>query len=288
MSAGLFDRDGHLSGLGLDRLSLEPETVAPRDLAAARAHLAACADCRAVEAEARNADATFGLTPPRPQSPTVAAPVGPPLGLARQLPDRAPRVRWPASRRLALATGALALAAASLLAVPLRETGAPPDDAADTLRPKGGDGLDFSVWIHDGEAPTLAATADFPVRPGDRMGFVAAHRDAGYLLVLGEDAAGQRYACFPQSDALPVAAVAVAPSPLPTQLPGAMAFDATPGRERIAAVLCRAPFDSDDLPPDPCAEAGRLVVRGARCHVRCATLVKADAPRAGWKEAPPP
>ena len=51
MNVGLFDRDGHLSELGLDRLTVEPETLAAETIAAAHEHLAGCARCRATQAE---------------------------------------------------------------------------------------------------------------------------------------------------------------------------------------------------------------------------------------------
>jgi hypothetical protein len=287
MSPALFDRDGHLSALGLDRLRLESETFTPAELTASRAHLATCAACQNADAEACALDATFALTPPRPRRApdTLRAEPHPPGGPARPQPSPARR------GGLAVVFGALAFAATALLAVPDREASEAPRGAnPDTLRPKGGGGLDLSVWIHDGGGATLATAPDFPVRAGDRMGFVVTHATPGYLLILGHDDAGQRYGCFPQSDALPVAAAAVPASPLPTQLPGAMAFDATPGRERIVAVLCGAPFGSGDLPPDPCphARTGQLVIHGAPCHIRCVTLAKTHATPAARQEAHPP
>lgn len=273
MTPSLFDRGGHLTELGLDRLRSEPERLDPAQRTAADAHLAACALCRDARAALASADLALPLPHLRQRDP-VAAVI--PLSAAA----RRRRAPW-----VGLGLGTLVALAAALVLVVRSEPVAPPELATpDAVRLKGNPFV-FSVWIHDGDAAAMAARDGFEVRAGQRMGFTVQTDADGHLLVVGRDDTGQRYACFPQVPG-PDGRLTAAPLPAqrtPFTLPGAMAFDATPGDEHLLAVLCPGPFGEADLPADAAATCPPVIdVGGQRCLARCQRLSKASAmPEAG-------
>ncbi|MFT7625787.1 MAG: hypothetical protein ACI9WU_004978, partial [Myxococcota bacterium] len=79
------------------------------------------------------------------------------------------------------------------------------------------------------------------VHPGDRIGFRVRARRAGHLLVLGVDDRDTAYPCYPQRPS--ASAVAFEATDGFVRLEEAIRFDAIPGREKLAAILCDQPFD---------------------------------------------
>ncbi len=244
--AHLFRRDGRLSELTIDRLLLDDLGGAERE--AVEAHLARSPDCRAAVEAARGFDATHPLSPP-----------------GRVLP-----FRRRAARVWAPLAGGLALAAALALVLWRGPAGGPPGDG---LRVKGGR-FELEVHVHDGTR-SRRVSSGAPVRPGDRVGFAVESDRPGHLLLLGIDARGETYPCYPQTP--DGRAAALAPSVGPRPLPAAVRLDATPGRERLVALFCPEPFSSADVARTLRAAraADPLPVLRPGCTQREVVLVKA-------------
>ncbi len=263
MTPGLFDRDGHLTELGLDRLATEAGRLEAAVVDAAEAHLTGCARCREAQRALAETDRAISLPPrrPAPQAAPNVVPLRPAGGR---------RSAW-----LGLG-GALMLAAGVLLAVRLSD-GSGHEGDGDIVRLKGNPFV-FNVWIHDGDSAAMASHDGFGVRAGQRMGFTVQTDAPGYLLVVGRDDTGQRYACFPQQERADgdLAAAPIEAHRTPWALPGAMAFDATPGDERLLAVLCADPFTLAEVPETGGGACGPAIDVGAqRCLARCQRLTKA-------------
>lgn len=211
-----FARDGHLHDLGVELL-LAGDLAEPDDVRA-RAHAEACPSCAARVAAARRDDA---LPPP-----------------ARARPS-APAIRWtPAlGATLALAAG---------LALWLRAPA--PDRPA--FVPKGG-ALALEVFADRGES---AEQLDWnaAVHAGDRLGFRVRTGEAGQVLVVGIDASGGVYPCWPADGV----SEAVDRSDRARDLPAAVRLDDTPGAERLVAIRCPEVFSLDRI-------AGALVDRAS-------------------------
>ena len=233
-----------LSDLQLDRL-------VAGELAAevARAHLSSCAACRARVAELRRELAAFDVP-----APWQAAPA----------PARARRSRrW-------IGAGALAtFAAAAGLVLMLVHAPPPPP-----VRLKGGLVLELVARRSSGAVELVLPGA--PLAPGDAVRFRVSSDRAGYLAIVGIDAAravtpyapadGDARAFGPARDAL---------------LDGSIILDETLGAERVVALLCpralpvsaivdagkRALTAAHDNPaalgqlPLDCAQASRLIVK---------------------------
>jgi hypothetical protein len=132
-----------------------------------------------------------------------------------------------------LAVG-LALAAALVL------TFRSPADR-ETFTPKGSD-LSLEVFLDEGASTRQLGWND-AVAQGDRIGFRAGSRHGATLLILGVDATGRVYPCWPTDGvARPVPATLA-----PVDLAAAVRLDATPGAERILAIGCSDGFDIENL-----------------------------------------
>ncbi len=246
-----FRRDGHLSDLGLERLlagEVERELAEP--------HLATCPTCAARLAQLEaplplpqlRAGSRASRTPPArssPPEPLFSLPAPPAAGASPEAVEAGEGRSAGAGGRWWL-VGGLAAAAAALLVV----LGGRSED------PQGwrarGAGPTLEVYVARGEGAARLRDGD-AVRPGDRLGFRLRDPEGGHVLVVGVDATGAVYPCWPpdgRSRPLP-------PSLQPTQLDAAVAVDATPGDERIVAIRCAAPIGLTDVAPaGPPAPAG--------------------------------
>ncbi len=207
---GLYDREGHLSPLGLHQVALGE--------ADAHDHLATCAACQS-RLEGLRLAAAAPLPALRLRGEVVALP----------------------RRRLWVAAGsALAMAAALLLWV----GGPAPGDGTepDTFTARGTD-LRLEVYRDaPGGAERLAEGS--LVAPGDRLGFRFASRSSGHLVVLGIDEAGSVYPVWPAEGS---GTVPVEPAPEGRQLDAAVALDDTPGDERLICLRCDGPLAWPDI-----------------------------------------
>ncbi|MFO0746770.1 MAG: hypothetical protein U1F43_14025 [Myxococcota bacterium] len=247
-----LDRAGHLSLWALERVRLDAPESDPPFFAAAEAHLAGCAECRALMASMAAEDPALTLAPPpaRGQAPTRVP-----------APPRRLRRNW-----LIGGAGALMAAAATLAVVT-----APPDAT------RKGSRFDFEVHIADGKATTRVDDGAV-VHPGDRAGFEARAEAAGFILIFGWDERGAPYPAYPASGL--GAAQAIAPTPAAQALPAAIQFDAVGAAEHFAAVYCPSAFAFADLvPAPPVREAdvrARSEARG--CVLRTLALRKVSRP----------
>jgi len=235
MDPSLFTRDWHLQDLALERLGLDDLDAG--DAQAVRDHLTQCRPCQqrfeAIQSE---------LAEPLPVL-VLERKAGAELVRDQQqrdaeiIPLHVRRVRM-----FAGGVGAVVAMAAALLVVFLPQV----QDQLDPEFQARGSELSFEVWRQDGEEAVLTHDGD-GVRSGDRLAFRVSNRDAGHLLVVGIDSQLEPYPCFP-----PDATVGSAPweaSPALTQLASAIELDATPGQERIVALLCQQPTDLASVAP---------------------------------------
>jgi hypothetical protein len=215
---------GCASNLNLDELAAGDLDGDPRG-AALRAHLASCDACRSRLA-AREADPVLApdAAALRPQVAALAA--------------RSARAR---RRRLAWSGAVGAAAAAAVLALVVR-----PGRGPDGERAKGAVALTLHVKRAPGAGAAGAAgaieevTGEGRLRAGDEVRFSLAPARPGHAVVLGLDA-GPSVTVYVPAPGPAARAVAVAP-PGPVVLPGSVVADATPGDEKIVAVVC----DGDD------------------------------------------
>ena len=190
-----------LSDLALDRLVMgEVERHAP-----AVVHLDTCATCRARLTELEAASRPF-LSEPR----------------ARRSP--APRAR----RRWAWLGATTALAGAAAFALWTRPT-------AERTRFKGGPVLEVIVSHGDGRVESISPGA--ALAPNDAIRFRLSTQTAGFLSIVGLDAAGHVTPYAPTTGA----ALAV-PAGKGQLLDGSIILDDTPGVERIMALVCERPM----------------------------------------------
>jgi hypothetical protein len=240
----LLSRSGALLDLTIER-HLAGE-LSEADAALVEAHLASHPACRARHEAAARDRAAFRQ---RPVPVWMNAP--PPAHVAEVVPLRPARRTWAYA-------GAVALAAAALLAV-LVGLPAAPDTAPDVVRVRG-DGLELGVYTED--STPLEFGSD--VATGARLGFRIRSREAGHLVIVGVDDAGGAYPCYPQGGgSAPVEAHTD-----PVSLDEAIRLDGTPGTERLVALRCAAPID-------PAHAQERLVeeARGARPDELLPTLI---------------
>lgn len=261
-----LDRGGHLSELALDRYRFDPPEAAPELRHEVEAHLAGCAECRAVVTALETEDAGFALVPPAEAQAAGHGTQGAGakvISLAERRSQR--RAAWTTGIVVVLAAAAavLLLARSDLMGDPNGPEG--PDRI--TLR---GGAIDFEIIVDDGHASRLVADGA-TVHPGERMAFRIKVRQAGFVAIVGRDDTGASYACYPQGSELrAVQAVAVTQAVEPKDLPVALQFDSVVGTERVSAVFCTTPFTA--------AEAAALAADGADpregCHVRTLALQK--------------
>jgi len=228
-----LDRDGHVTGLGFDRL-LYGEAG---EVASLEGHLAKCARCAATLASMRADDASLVI--PLPTAAVRAA--------------VSPRAR---ARRVAVTFGGMvALAAAALLVVRPFE----PDASnlpSDGFRARGGGFVDLTVHVHDGKS-SRTVQSGAKVKPGDKARFELLLARGGFVMVVGMDDSADPYACWPQEE--DPAAVYLPASDVPVVLPTAIEFDESAGAEHIFALWCEYPFHLGDLSPAMTASLFALI-----------------------------
>ncbi len=225
MDPSLFTRDGHLQDLALERLVLDD--LAPTEAQAVRGHIASCPACaqrhRAIAAEMAEPLPELATAAPAPQRRGFVIPAG------------IMRLRW-----FMGGVGAAVAAAAAILVVMLPSIG---PDLDPEFRVRGG-ALVFEVYREDADGAVRLQHGD-RVHEGDVLGFRVASREAGNLLVLGIDSSDTPYPCYPSDPTVGPKAWAVARQPV--QLDAAIRLDATPGQERLVALLCEEPVGFDTL-----------------------------------------
>ncbi len=235
MDPSIFTRDWHLQDLALERLGLGD--LEAREEQTVRDHLKQCPSCqqrfRAIQAE---------LAEPLPELELDRKPGA---QLAREqerrdaevIPLHVQRMRWLAGG----VGGAFALAAALLVMfLPQVQQELDPEFQA-----RGAE-LGFEVWRQEGDEAVLTHDGD-GVRAGDRLAFRVSNQEGGNLLVVGIDSQLEAYPCFPPDST--VGSAQWEASPQLTQLAAAIELDATPGQERIVALLCEQPTSLEQVGP---------------------------------------
>jgi hypothetical protein len=214
----------HLSDLRLDRLVTDE--LQGEELAAARAHLEACGDCRAREKELRDDRAAFERS---------------------HLADdaRVPRFDGEQSNVVSLAayrrgrvTQALALVGTVAAAVLVLVVLPGEDDVTPPARTKGSASLSFFVKDAAGVRPGASGET---VHPGDQLRFVITSKQAGYAAVLSLDGAGTISVYVADGDQLLAVPAGKHSVPRATEL------DDVLGPERLYGFLCSAESRVEDL-----------------------------------------
>ncbi len=225
----LYTRDWHLQDLALERLELGD--LQPHEARSVQDHLVACPAC-----QARRQAIAAELAAPLPEL-TLEATQGPVAGGGEVVALPVRRARW------VFGGAAAMMAMAAGLVVTLLQPGAPQDDPEFQAR---GSALILEVYRKDDAGAVRVRDGD-GVRASDQLGFRVASQDAGYLLVFGVDSTLRPYPCYPADASR--GAVAWPASPTPVQLDAAVQLDATPGQERIVALLCDEPIDLELVAP---------------------------------------
>ncbi len=244
MSEHLFDLDGHLTDLTIDRFLYEPIEDDLRT--AVDSHVDTCGECKARLEEVRGFDAGFTLAPPAP----VAAPAKViSLASARKKRD------VPASAWLTLLAAAAAFV---MVVIPQNQStttpGFDPPVPIEPTRIKGA-GFDMEVWLDDGQGGRRLDDGA-TVHPGDHVGFRVKAKDPGFVMIVGIDSKRSLYGCYPQREAR---AAALTPSPTPVSVGAAIGFDDVLGDERLVGIHCETAFTFDDAktimrrPPEGCS-----------------------------------
>ncbi|MGN6111099.1 MAG: hypothetical protein ACTHU0_38735 [Kofleriaceae bacterium] len=179
----------------------------------ARAHVATCARCREDLAAAEAACAKFTRDV-----------------LPRTLPSIRPRRSWWLFGPAVLA-GALAVLA---LVWWSRRAPSPGDD--DDLRIKGS--LTFQVFASQG-TEVIPVREGTRLRPGDRIRFVVGSGGPRYVMVASIDGAGHPSIYYPPEGARSGDATSK-----PSELPGSIVLDASPGPERLFALVSTEPLEA--------------------------------------------
>ena len=197
----------HLTDLRLERV-LTGE-IDPRD----EPHLTSCETCQARFDAAKVFEQAHPIRPPvSPQKRSTAPWVG------------------------------LSLAAAAALAIGLVWSRPPSVQDRPEFISKGG--FSFEVHVHDGEQSRQALPGE-TVHPGDRLGFRVRAKRAGHLLIVGVDATGEQYVCYPQSGGGKSAPLSATEAM--NTLGEAIKLDKTLGEERLQAIFCETPFELSEL-----------------------------------------
>lgn len=144
---------------------------------------------------------------------------------------------------------AMAIAFISLRGVPELDSG------SDGLRTKGALGL--TVYREHAGAVELASSGE-TMAPGDRLRFGIEVPAAGHAMIVGIEASGSAYVCYPTNGSERSAEVSAGRT---EALPGAIALDDSTGRESLHLIHCPEPFSLDEVTP---IDAGRLAERGCR------------------------
>ena len=242
MSGMGFDRDGHLTELGLSRLLYEGDVVAA-------AHVEGCTTCATVAAEMRAEDAASMIP----------------------LPDQKPK----RSVNRSQIAGTLAfVTVVGVIFLVVRSQTELFVGAAPGIRARGGAEVDLTVHVHDGRESRVVAPGAV-VRPGDKARFEVLVGKPGFVMVVGMDERGEQYACWPQEDN--PAAMKMEASDKPVVSPTAVEFDETPGDEHLFALWCDHPFMLSDLAPSVTAS---VFAAPATAPVGC-TMTRVDLRKVG-------
>jgi len=229
LDPSLFTRDWHVLDLALERLVLDD--LQPAEARKVEAHLATCEAC-----SQRHEAVAAEMAAPLPE----LAPGGrgvPESSEGEGLLQSVLRLRW-----FMGGVGATVAAAALALVVLLPRI----DDPRGTEFRDRGSELSFEVYRKDAKGAVRVQDGD-GVRPGDRLGFRIGSQDDGHLIVLGIDSTMNPYPCYPADPGSGPAPWSSSPDPV--QLDAAVELDATPGQERLLALLCGQPVGFDAVAP---------------------------------------
>ncbi|MBU0552117.1 hypothetical protein KKB55_15060 [Myxococcota bacterium] len=243
LRALLFDLDGHLTDLSLDRLLYEPLDVEIER--ALRAHIEGCEACRARQAEIQAQDAASSFAPPSTSRRGDA------LGdvISDVISDVIDLAAVRRRRRAHLGAwlgGVFALAAALVLFVQPRPEPLLPAGPAldlDGVRLKGG-AFEMEVYADDQPGGRLLEDGAV-VYPGVRLGFTVWARRAGHAMIVGWDQRDEIYPCWPDDGPAPLAASPKAGAP--RAVDSAVVLDETLGAEHLIGVYCPHDFTLVDL-----------------------------------------
>lgn len=101
-------------------------------------------------------------------------------------------------------------------------------------------GAAISLIVHAAGSPDRPLGPGDTVQPGARLRLEIRAARRGYVAVLGVDGSGEVTVHYPPAGMAPAGF-----DPRDRMLPGATAFDATPGDERLVAVHAEQPFSLD-------------------------------------------
>jgi len=233
-------------------------------------HVRGCESCQAAVSAKRAAFAKLGADQHQAMidaiyTEAVRAKAFPSLSVEPEavLKERAPFVRVISKSRTVW--GALAMAAAILISINVSSL-LDHKGSRDVTRPKGLSEIALNVYrYHDGKVERMSSQQQ--AHPQDRLRFQVS-APSGYWMVLGVEANGKIYPCFPstQADAKAQYFQAVAKH----VLPGAIELDSSLGVEGLNFVMCPRPFATHDLRIE-----GLSVVPPAGCSVSTFKFEKA-------------
>lgn len=216
----------HLSSLVIDALAAgkldELEAIA------ARAHLATCTRCSADLAAAEAACAHF---------------------TSSVLPRTLPAIQRPRRRWWMLAPAILTPALAALALVYFIRDPAPAD--RDDVRIKGS--LTFQVFANR-RGEVIPVRDSTRLAAGDSIRFVVGSGGPPYVMVASIDGAGHPSIYYPYDGARSGSATSE-----PSELPGSIVLDASPGPERVFALVSTEPIEADAVK----AALSEIAARGA-------------------------
>lgn len=253
-----FTRDGHLTELTIARV-LAGELVGAAE---AHAHLATCAECRAALEAARAFDAALDITPP--DALRRAAGGSGTSGGGKLVP------LLPAVAVVTALAAALIVYLARPAPAPVVGGGPGVVEPEDTFRLKGG--FDLELFADFRGTQRRLDDGD-PIRPGEKVAFRVKARADGHLLILGVDARGETYPCYPQDDS--GVARPWPKSAEPVALDQAIEFDDVPGEETLVALFCSTSVKYSEVAAALAAgAAGALPALHPDCKQRAVRLVK--------------
>lgn len=199
-------------------------------------HAAMCESCQARIEDMRRSHAQWKLTQPKAEP------------FLQQVEHK--QIAKPTHRHRYIAgLSSLAVAAAALFF--LRPAELP---VANGIRAKGAASL--SVYVKRGDRVWTGGERE-ELHAGDKLGFAYTSTAAGYIVILGRDAAGQTNVYYPAThSAAPIPAVHSE-----SDLPFAVELDTATGKEAILTYFCTTPVSTAELrertrarlgPPESC------------------------------------